>query len=167
MRTRPWALYASIFCFANMSWPAHAEPTSNRASEWAACHSRFAAHIDIIATDAAIDSGFFRVGDSPARLEEIKTCAKLVVETDKAFKFGHADYGDDSLYCHAAIRDPSGRLWSYFYDSDISGGSGGPAALDISKCESLAFEPGTIGKHSFFNLKDCEPDKELNAILRR
>lgn len=165
MSMKQIALFASVLYFVSTYGSTHAEQPRNGATEWEACHSRFSAHIDIIATDAAIDCGFFNLGQSTAQFEAIKFCAKGVLETAKAFKFGHADYGDDSRYCHVAIRDPSGQLWSYFYDEDISGGSGGPSAIDISRCESLTFEPGTIGKHSFFDLKNCAPDKDLNAIL--
>ena len=73
--------------------------------------------------------------------------------------------GDDSYFCDVAIRDSSGQLWSFFYDSDVSGGSGGPATIWVSRCNDFAFGAGTIGAHSFFNFDDCEQDSEMKSAL--
>ena len=163
MCAKNWVL-SLLFYVSAISSTFAAQPMED-ASEWAVCHSRFATQIDIIATDSAIDCGFLRLRDSSQRFSEIKACARMVAETDKAFKFGHSDWGDDSIYCHAAIRDPSGQLWSYVYDSDTSGGSSGPAAISVSKCRALSFERSTIGQHSFFKLSDCEVDETLSDIF--
>lgn len=133
--------------------------------KWDACYQSFAKHVDRIAGPDAKDCGFWSLGQPKAILSDVKTYAKATLETSEALKFGHSDMGYDSYFCDVAIRDSAGRLWSFFYDSDVSGGSGGPATIWVSECKTIKLEKGTIGKHSFFNLDDCELNDELKTEL--
>jgi len=132
---------------------------------WDACYPSFKRHVDTIAGLDAKDCGFWRLGQSKASLAEVTACAKTAASGSEAFKLGHSDMGYDSYFCDVAIRDSSGQLWSFFYDSDVSGGSGGAATIWVSECKSFALEKGTIGKHSFFNLDECDLDDDLKARL--
>ncbi|MEM9495404.1 MAG: hypothetical protein AAGA09_05330 [Pseudomonadota bacterium] len=135
-------------------------------SSWDACYPSFAKQVEQLAGDQAIDCGFFDVRSPRKDFSEIKACAKIAAKSGNAFKFGHSDFGDDSFYCHAAIRDTAGELRSLFYDSDISGGGGGHSAVSVLKCRDLKFEKGTIGRHSFFDFDDCRPDDNTSEIFQ-
>ena len=95
-------------------------------------------------------------------------CAKIAEKSNKAFRFGYASFGYDSAYRDVAIRTTNGQYYSLFFDFDVTGQAvtdGSNSALWISKCKSLSFSPGTMGKGSFFNLKKCEEFPEIRSAV--
>lgn len=132
---------------------------------WGGCYPGFESDVDQIAGEAALDCGFWNAGEPKKRLAEIASCAKNAVGAEKAFKFGQAGHGDDSSFCYAAIRDGSSQFWSFFYDSDVSGGNGGPPSISVSRCDAVVFEQGTVDENSFFNLTGCNYEPEISEKL--
>ena len=164
---RPVAVASMALLVGSSYATGNADNQATESTSWSACYAGFAEHVDRIAGSQATDCGFWRPEQSKASLAKVKACAKAAFADAKAFKFGHADMGIDSYFCNVAIRDASGRLWSFFYDSDVSGGSGGPATIWVSECRSMLFKGGTIGAHSFFDLIDCKQNNVLRAELLR
>ena len=135
------------------------------AETWATCYRAFDEHVSRIAGDGATDCGFFRISSPDSLKNQVRRCARTSWRSGQAVKFGHMSYGDDSTFCDVAIRDGDGQIWSFFYDSDVSGGSGGPATIWVSECRSLSFVAGTIGPDSFFSLDGCVERKDLKSEL--
>ncbi|MEO8671965.1 MAG: hypothetical protein ABI411_11670 [Tahibacter sp.] len=116
-----------------------------------------------------IDCGLLHMDSDGGSRAYVRRCAREAVASDRPFRFGYCSWGDDSMYCDIAIRAPDGQLWSFWYDSDVTGQagrSGNNAALRASRCASIVFEPGTIGYGSFFRQGDCVPDDDaVNKIV--
>jgi hypothetical protein len=65
-----------------------------------------------------------------------------------------------------AIRDPNGQRWRLWYDFDLDdrqsqGKSDG--VVTVSRCNDIAFQPGTLLTHSFFEMTGCQEAPMLIA----
>jgi len=134
---------------------------------WNNCYSSFEKHVVAISGDGAPNCGFFTIEASEPDKAKVRDCLEHKVQTNNSFRVGHQSYGDDSLFCDVAIKDTSGKYWSFMYDSDISGGSGGPATIWVSECKGIKIEPGTIAPDSFFHMLECNERKDIKAKLLR
>ena len=132
---------------------------------WKHCYRSFEKHVLEVSGSEAKDCGFFTIEASESDKEKVKSCLKDQITSKGSFLVGHQSYGDDSMFCDVAIRDNSGGLWSFFYDSDISGGNGGPATIWVTECEDIKLEPGTIGQDSFFHLVGCKEREDIRSKL--
>ncbi len=130
------------------------------------CYDSFRQDVDYLAGVNPQDCGFLHA-DSYSE-KQIAACAKQVVASGKSFKFGYMSHGYDSSYCDVAIKSPDGQLWSLYYDSDSRGGEGRSndySTLAVSRCNRIEFVPGTIGRGSFFALKDCSAAPEITESI--
>lgn len=133
---------------------------------WQNCYDKFEKHVLELSGLDAKDCGFFTVESSEADKTIVKNCLNQVVKTGNPFRIGHRSYGDDSMFCDTAIKDTTGKYWSFFYDSDSSGSGSGSATIWVSECSGIELKPGTIGRDSFFSLKDCNSrDDIVNKLL--
>lgn len=129
------------------------------------CYLSFKRHVVAISGTYAKDCGFFTLESDATTKDAVRACATKAIQSAEPFRFGHRSAGDDSWFCDVAVRDQSGKLWSFFYDSDVTGGSGGPATIWVSECEAIAMEPGTIGADSFFHLTGCQERRDIKMKL--
>jgi hypothetical protein len=132
------------------------------------CYNGLEKDVSYLAGKDAIDCGFLPMSADLNQRKSTLACAKNAVKSHKPFHFGYASFGDDSAYCDVAIRAADGQLYSLFFDFDVTGQlgtDGSNSALWISKCESITFRPGTIGKGSFFNQEKCVESKELRSSV--
>ncbi len=85
---------------------------------------------------------------------------RRAIEQGRTFKVGYLSAGDDSQYCHSALRMPDKSYVQIFYDFDVTGANetnGSNSALSVSACDRIAYEPSLIGEGSFFKLEECRP----------
>ena len=150
-------IYVTVLVFMNgcaIIKELHTEESAKKS--WGKmCYPSFQKHVRNLSGKGVVNCGFFSNLSNNDKKQYVQNCAEKVVNSGKPYIFGHRAQGDDSIFCDVAIRDIDGNLWSFFYDSDISGGSGGPSALWISECKSIAMQPGTIAQDSFFDLQNC------------
>ena len=146
-----------------------AEPTSVSMPDWKQqCYRSFEQDVSFLAGPSATDCGFLPLDATDTQRARTLTCAKQTVAGKTAFKFGYGSYGDDSQFCAVAVRTSDSQLLSVFYDYDVTGQAGtdgSNAALWISRCNSIAFKPGTIGPGSFFRLDGCQEAKDLKDTV--
>jgi hypothetical protein len=132
------------------------------------CYRSFEQDVSFLASPSAADCGFLSLDATDAQRTRTLACAKQAAAGKTAFKFGYGSYGDDSQFCAVAIRTSDGQLLSVFYDYDVTGQAGtdgSNAALWISRCNEIAFKPGTIGPGSFFRLDGCQEAKDLKETV--
>ena len=118
----------------------------------------------------AIDCGFAHYRATFYDRESIVMCAREASAGTKPFMFGYKGAGDDSLFCHAAVRDPDGQYWRLFYDFDVTGAGtidGRNSRLWISRCEELHFQQGSIFVGSILYLDVCTQAPEIVDRLVR
>lgn len=96
---------------------------------WNHCYSAFEKHVVEVSGDETKDCGFFTVSATESVKAEVRECLKEQINKNMPFRVGHQSYGDDSMFCDVAIQDSTGKYWSFFYDSDISGGNGGMVTI--------------------------------------
>jgi hypothetical protein len=140
-----------------------------RAGSWVnQCYPNFERDVSDIAGDAATECGFLPLSASKKDRALTESCAKSAVRSEKPFKFWYGSFGDDSAYCHVAIRAPNGQLISFFLDSDVTGQmarKGSHSVVWTSRCAKIEFKPGTIGRGSFFDLEECTEAPEIFSSL--
>ena len=133
------------------------------------CYTSLDKDTRFLAGSDSLDCGFLPMSATKEQRQNTLHCAKNAEKSNKAFRFGYASFGYDSAYCDVAIRTTNGQYYSLYFDFDVTGQAGtdgGNSALWVSKCKSLDFTPGTMGKGSFFDLKKCEESKEsLSAVV--
>ena len=95
--------------------------------------------------------------------QAVEECARRAVDRAGGFRFGYASFGDDSAYCHVAIRSTDGQIWDFFYDNDVTGQlgkNGNHSTVWLSRCRRVEFRPSTLGRGSFFGTEECSRDEE-------
>lgn len=122
------------------------------------CYEGFAEDVDAVAGPDAIDCGFHRTFRASARdVAQWQSCGREAYASTKPLKFGYMDSGDDSAFCHVAIRTPEGELVSWSVDTDVTGGSGDVPhpVLSASHCTHLAFGHDIDSAGGIFDLEGC------------
>jgi hypothetical protein len=104
--------------------------------------------LESLAGASARDCGSVALGgDHDAAI----ACAKNATLAAKGYRVAVQSQGVDSLVWQGAARDPQGKLWVLFYDTDPSGGSGASPTLSVVPCREIRFEV-----HGG-DLIDCQP----------
>lgn len=159
MRHASFALLSSLALVGCSTAATKTVSVDGSRGEWGdQCYEGFAEDVETLAGPDAVDCGFHAgMGANRGDIKRWQACAREAVASGRPFKFGYRSFGIDSAFCHTAIRTPEGELLSWFLDFDVTGGSSERArsALWASGCKDIAFEAGTIGHGSFFDLKEC------------
>jgi hypothetical protein len=129
---------------------------------WAAnCYAQFERDVLKLAGERAVNCGLLRLDATEEQKAEVETCARTAEKLGRPYRAGQVgiDIADTYIACDVAIRDPSGQRWRLWYDFDLDdrqskGLSDG--VVTVSRCNSIAFQPGTLLTHSFFELGGCQ-----------
>jgi hypothetical protein len=125
----------------------------------AVCYPGFDAEVERVVGSNAIDCGFY---DRPADALQAAAwaCMRRAIEQGRIFKVGYLSSGDDSQYCHSALRLPDKRFVEIFYDFDVTGGNatdGQHSSLQLLACDEIENKPSLVGEGSFFGFESCGP----------
>jgi hypothetical protein len=129
---------------------------------WAAnCYAQFERDVLRLAGTRAVNCGLLRLDATEEQKAEVEKCAKTAEELGRPYRAGQVgiDIADTYIACDVAIRDTHGQRWRLWYDFDLDdrlsqGASDG--VVTVSRCNSIAFQPGTLLTHSFFELGGCQ-----------
>jgi hypothetical protein len=136
---------------------------------WASnCYEHFERDVLKIAGARAVNCGLLRVDATEAQKAEVEKCARTAEKLGRPYRAGQIgiDVADTYIACDVAIRDPNGQRWRLWYDFDLDdrlskGASDG--VVTVSRCNSIAFQPGTLLTHSFFEMTGCQEAPMLIA----
>jgi hypothetical protein len=129
---------------------------------WASnCYEHFERDVLKIAGERAVNCGLLRLDATEAQKAEVEKCTRTAEQLGRPYRAGQVgiDVADTYIACDVAIRDPDGQRWRLWYDFDLDdrlsqGKSDG--VVTVSRCNKIAFQPGTLLTHSFFELTGCE-----------
>ena len=129
---------------------------------WASnCYAQFERDVLRLAGTRSVNCGLLRLDATEEQKEEVEQCARDAEKLGRPYRAGQVgiDIADTYIACDVAIRDPSGQRWRLWYDFDLDdrqskGLSDG--VVTVSRCNSIAFQPGTLLTHSFFELGGCQ-----------
>jgi hypothetical protein len=137
-----------------------AQPSPAGSEDWGkVCYPGFDTEVERAAGSRAVDCGFYNRPEK-ALQTAAWACMRHAIEQGRTFKVGYLSSGDDSQYCHAALRTPDKRIVEIYYDFDVTGGNGtdgGNSSMQIMACDRIFDEPSLIGEGSFFKLDACGP----------
>lgn len=125
------------------------------------CYKGFGDDVTVLAGADAKDCSLLHLERDFRGTTSPPACLQKVLPSNAAFRVAHASYGDDSAFCDAAVRTAAGVFYHIWYDADVTGQwrqDGLNAAIQITRCQRMALQPGTIGPGSFFELTECESD---------
>jgi hypothetical protein len=132
------------------------------------CYAGFDRDVLKIAGDEAVDCGLLRLDATPQDFADVEKCTRVAEASHRAYKVGQVgiDVGDKYIACDVAIRDATGQRWRFWYDFDLDdrlskGASDG--VVSVSRCETVAFQPGSLLTGSFFDLGGCREAPMLVA----
>jgi hypothetical protein len=136
---------------------------------WASnCYKQFERDVLRHAGERAVICGLLRLDATEEQKAEVQKCAKTAEHLGRPYRAGQVgiDVADTYIACDVAIRDPSGQRWRLWYDFDLDdriskGASDG--VVSVSRCDSIAFRPGSLLTGSFFDLGGCEEAPYLVA----
>jgi len=136
---------------------------------WASnCYEHFERDVLKIAGDRAVNCGLLRLDATDEQKAEVEKCTRTAEKLGRAYRAGQVgiDVADTYIACDVAIRDPNGQRWRLWYDFDLDdrlskGASDG--VVTVSRCDSIAFQPGTLLTHSFFEMSGCQEAPMLVA----
>jgi hypothetical protein len=128
---------------------------------WQHCYQSFEKHIIELSGSDALNCGFFTQESANKDKMKARDCLNLAIKQELPFRIGHKSFGYDSWFCDVAIHDNYGKLWSFFYDSDVTGSNSEHAVLWVSECLDIDVEAGRIGMDSFFSLKHCSKRQDV------
>jgi hypothetical protein len=123
------------------------------------CYPEFAEQVERVVGKNAVDCGFYDHPEPHAQ-RKAQSCMQAAIEGGRVFKAGYLSSGDDSSYCHAVLGMADKRFVAIFYDFDVTGANdsdGKSADRLVQLCDTIAYEPGLIGKGSFFKPESCAP----------
>ncbi len=134
---------------------------------WAAnCYAQFERDVLRLAGPRSVNCGLLRLDATEEQKEEVEQCARDAEKLGRPYRAGQVgiDIADTYIACDVAIRDPQGQRWRLWYDFDLDdrlskGASDG--VVTVSRCNSIAFQPGTLLTHSFFELGGCQEAPSL------
>ena len=129
---------------------------------WASnCYKKFERDVLRLAGERSVNCGLLRLDATEEQKAEVEKCAKTAEQLGRPYRAGQVgiDVADTYIACDVAIRDPSGQRWRLWYDFDLDdriskGASDG--VVSVSRCDSIAFRPGSLLTGSFFDLGGCE-----------
>jgi len=143
-------------------------PVENRDPWEYNCYAGFDRDVLKLAGDEAVDCGLLRLDATPEDFAEVEECTRAAEASRRPYKVGQVgiDVGDKYIACDIAIRDASGQRWRFWYDFDLDdrlskGSSDG--VVSVSRCDSIAFRPGSMLTGSFFDLGGCQEAPALVA----
>ena len=136
---------------------------------WASnCYEHFERDVLKIAGERAVNCGLLRLDATEEQKAEVEKCTRTAEKLGRPYRAGQVgiDVADTYIACDVAIRDPNGQRWRLWYDFDLDdrlskGASDG--VVTVSRCSSIAFQPGTLLTHSFFELGGCQEAPMLVA----
>jgi len=146
-----------------------AASTDEHTNPWASnCYEHFERDVLKIAGERAVNCGLLRLDATDEQKAEVEKCTRTAEKLGRAYRAGQAgiDVADTYIACDVAIRDPNGQRWRLWYDFDLDdrlskGASDG--VVTVSRCDSIAFQPGTLLTHSFFEMTGCQEAPMLVA----
>jgi hypothetical protein len=136
---------------------------------WASnCYEHFERDVLKIAGERAVNCGLLRLDATEEQKAEVEKCARTAEKLGRPYRAGQIgiDVADTYIACDVAIRDTNGQRWRLWYDFDLGdrlskGTSDG--VVTVSRCSSIAFQPGTLLTHSFFEMTGCQEAPMLIA----
>jgi hypothetical protein len=136
---------------------------------WAAnCYAQFERDVLKLAGERSVNCGLLRLDATEAQKDEVEQCARSAEKLGRPYRAGQVgiDVADTYIACDVAIRDTHGQRWRLWYDFDLDdrqsqGKSDG--VVTVSRCNSIAFQPGTLLTHSFFELGGCQEAPSIVA----
>lgn len=134
---------------------------------WASnCYEKFERDVLRLASEHSVNCGLLRLDATEEDKAEVEKCTKAAEKLGRPYRAGQVgiDIADTYIACDVAIRDPHGQRWRLWYDFDLDdrlskGASDG--VVTVSRCNSIAFQPGTLLTHSFFELGGCREAPRL------
>jgi hypothetical protein len=141
---------------------ATATAAAEASDPWASnCYKHFERDVLKLAGEQALDCGLLRLDATEEQRASADRCARVAEASKRPYRTGQVgiDVADTYIACDVAIRDPSGQRWRLWYDFDLDdrlskGASDG--VVSVSRCDSIAFRPGSLLTGSFFELGGCE-----------
>jgi hypothetical protein len=136
---------------------------------WASnCYEKFERDVLKLASEHSVNCGLLRLDATEAQKAEVEKCAKTAEKLGRPYRAGQVgiDVADTYIACDVAIRDPNGQRWRLWYDFDLDdklsqGKSDG--VVTVSRCDRIAFRPGSLLTYSFFDLGGCRETPMLVA----
>ena len=95
-----------------------------------------------LAGNDAINCGVVALGESR---QDAIVCSEHAASAKKAYWVVFQLQGVDSELWEGAARDETGKLWSIFYDSDVTGtGNSSASSLWVASCQAISFSPDAL-----------------------
>jgi hypothetical protein len=142
-------------------------PVDEHTNPWASnCYEKFERDVLTLSGERAVNCGLLRLDATEDDKAEVEKCTKAAEKLGRPYRAGQVgiDVADTYIACDVAIRDTTGQRWRLWYDFDLNdrlsqGRSDG--VVTVSRCNSIAFQPGTLLTHSFFELGGCQEAPSL------
>jgi hypothetical protein len=141
--------------------PAAAANGDDHTNPWASnCYAQFERDVLKLAGPRSVNCGLLRLDATDEQRAEVEQCTRDAEKLGRPYRAGQVgiDVADTYIACDVAIRDTDGQRWRLWYDFDLDdrlskGASDG--VVTVSRCNDIAFRPGSLLTGSFFDLVEC------------